>query len=50
MVAKAMKEESEKVLSELGENPNKVFKLVKEMKKDRRGVEGGKCMRGRDGN
>ena len=46
VVAKAMKEQE---LEELREYPNKVFKLVKSMKKDGKDVEGGRCMRGSDG-
>ncbi|XP_006822201.1 leucine--tRNA ligase, mitochondrial-like [Saccoglossus kowalevskii] len=46
VVAKAMRGENEKVLSELKENPNKV---VKAMKGDGRDVTGGRCMRGSDG-
>ena len=42
VVAKAMKEAAER---ELSEHPNKVFKLVKSMKKDEKDVEGGRCMR-----
>ena len=34
---------------ELSEHPNKVFKLVKSMKKDGKDNEGGRCMRGSDG-
>ena len=49
VVARAMRGEAEKRLSELSENPNKVFKLVKKMKKDGKDVEGGRCMRGSDG-
>ena len=46
MVAKAMKEAAEQ---ELSEHPNKVFKLVKWMKKDGKDLEGGRCTRGSDG-
>ena len=49
VVAKAMKEVAERELRELTEHPNKVLKLVKSMKKDGKGVEGGRCMRSRDG-
>ena len=49
VVTKAMKEAAEQELRELNEHPNKVFKLVKSMKKDRKDVEGGRCMRGSDG-
>ena len=46
---KAMKEAAERVLRELSEHPNKVFKLVKSMKKNGKDVEGGRCIRGNDG-
>ena len=49
VVTKAMKEAAERELRELSEHPNKVFKLVKSMKKDGKDVEGGRCMRGSDG-
>ena len=42
VVAKAMREE-------LSEHPNKVFKLVKSMKKDGKDLEGGRYMRGING-
>ena len=48
VVAKAMKEAAEQELRELSEHPNKVFKLVKSMKKDGKDFEGGRCMRGSD--
>ena len=41
VVMKAMKEATERKLRELSEHPNKVFKLVKSMKKDGKDVEGG---------
>ena len=44
-----MKEAAERELRELSEHPNKVFKLVKSMKRDGKDVEGGRCMRGSDG-
>ena len=49
VVAKAMKEVAERELRGLSEHPNKVFKLVKSMKKDGKDVEGGRCMKGSDG-
>ena len=36
-----MKEAGERELRELSKHPNKVFKLVKSMKKDGKDVEGG---------
>ena len=44
-----MKEAAEQELRELSEHPNKVFKLVKSMKKDGKDVKGARCMRGSDG-
>ena len=49
IVAKAMKEAVERELRELSDHPNKVFRLVKSMKKDEKDVEGGRCMRNSDG-
>ena len=48
VVVKAMKEVAEQKLRELSEHPNKVFKLVKLMKKDGKDVEGGRCIRDSD--
>ena len=45
VVLKAMKEAAKRDLRELSKHPNKVFKLVKSMKKDGKDVEGGRCMR-----
>ena len=44
-----MKEAAERELRDLSEHLNKVFKLVKSMKKDGKDVEGERCMRGSDG-
>ena len=49
VVSKAMKEAVERELKELSKHPNKVFKLVKSMKKDGKDAEGGRCMRGSGG-
>ena len=49
VISKAVKEAAERELRELSKHPNKVFKLVKSMKKDGKDVEGGRCMRGIDG-
>ena len=49
VVAKAMKEAAERELRGLSEDPNKVFKLLKSMKKDGKDVERGRCMRGSEG-
>ena len=48
VVAKTM-EAAKRELRGLSEHPNKVFNLVKSMKKDGKDVEGGRCMRGSDG-
>ena len=48
VVAKAMKEAAEQEMRELSEHLNKVFKLVKSMKKDGKDVEGGRCISGSD--
>ena len=42
-----MKESAKREMRELSEHLNKVFKLVKSMKKDGKDVEGGRCMRSR---
>ena len=49
VVSKVMKKAAKRELRELNKHPNKVFKLVKSMKKDGKGVEGGRCMSGSDG-
>ena len=49
VVLKAMMEAAERELRELSKHPNKVFKLLKSMKKDGKDVEGRRCMRGCDG-
>ena len=36
-------------MRELSEHPNEAFQLVKSMKKDRKDVEGGRCIREGDG-
>ena len=46
---KVMKKAAEQELRELSEHLNKVFKLMKSMKKDGKYVEGGRCIRGSDG-
>ena len=46
MVTKAKKEPAERQLRELGEHLDKVFKLLKSMKKDGKDAEGVRCMRG----
>ena len=49
VIAKVMKRKSEKELESLHENPNNIFKLVRRLKKNRQDVEGGRCLRGKDG-
>ena len=50
VVANSMRREAEKeLLTKLNKQPNNIFKLVKFMKKDRKDIEGSKCMRGKDG-
>ena len=46
VVAKTMTTEAEKEMEELREKPNKIFNFIKLMKRDRRGVEGGKWKNG----
>ena len=48
-VARAMKEEAERKINELGRNPNNVFRFVRIMKIKSTDVVGGRCMRGNDG-
>ena len=49
VVANSMRKEAEKELTKLNEKPNNIFTLVKVMKKDGKDIEGGKCMKGKDG-
>ena len=44
-----MKKEAEKELTKLNKKTNNIFALVKFMKKDGKDIEGGRCMRGKDG-
>jgi len=48
-VARAMRREAEKEMKELCKKPNNVFKLCKLLKREGKDVEGGKCIRGKDG-
>ena len=50
VVASAMRKEAEKETKDSREKPNYVFKLVKLMERDRKGVIGERCMKGKDGN
>ena len=49
VVADSMRKEAEKELTQLNKKPNNIFTLVKLMKKDGKGIEGGRFMRGKDG-
>ena len=48
VVTNFMRKEAEKELTKLNEKPNTIFTLVKFMKKDRKDIEVGRCMRGKD--
>ena len=43
-----MRKQAEKELTKLSEKPNNIFTLVKFIKKVGKGIEGGRCMRGKD--
>lgn len=45
VIARSTRKEAEEGLSQLDENPERVFRLMKSMQKDRQDVEGRKCMR-----
>ena len=49
-VSKTMPEKAEKTLTELQNCPNGMLRLVKGLKTDSKEDQGGRCMRGRDGN
>ena len=49
VVANSMRKEAEKESTKLNKKPNNVFTLVKFMKKDGKDIEGGRCMREKDG-
>ena len=49
MVAKAMKQAAEKEMKVLHNKSNDVFKLVKFMRKDGKDINGGGCMKDKDG-
>ena len=49
VIAKAMKQEAEKEMSVLWTKPNDVFKFVKFMRKEGRDIEGGGCMKVKEG-
>ena len=48
-MARAMKMEANQELNNLYQNSNSVFYFLRRMKKERKDVEGGKCLRGGDG-
>ena len=49
VTAKAMKQEAEEKMNVLCTKPNDVFKLVKFMRKEKRVIEEGGCMKDKDG-
>ena len=49
-VSKVMREKAEETLTELQNCPNGMLRLVKGLKTDSKEDQGGRCMRGRDGN
>ena len=49
-VSNAMREKAEEALAELQNCSNGMFRLVIGLKTDGREIEGGRCMKGSDGN
>ena len=49
VIAKAMKQEAEEEMNVLCTKPNDVFKFVKFMRKEGKDIEGGSCMKDKDG-
>ena len=49
VIAKAMKQEAEEEMNVLCTKPNDVFKFVKFMRKEGRDIDGGGCMKDKDG-
>ena len=49
VIAKAMRQEAEKEMNVLCTKPNDVFKFVKFMRKEGRDIDGGGCMKDKDG-
>ena len=49
LIVKAVRQEAEKEIENLHEKSFNAFKFVKLIKKEGKDVEGGRCMRGRDG-
>ena len=48
-IANSMRKEAEKELTKSKEKRKSIFTLVKFMKKDRKDIEGDRCMRGKNG-
>ena len=46
LVARTMKEEAVRKITEVGRNPNNVLKFVRKMKIESTDVAGGRCMQG----
>ena len=46
LVANSKRKEAEKELTNLNENPNNIFTLIKFIKKDGKDIEGIRCIRG----
>ena len=49
VVARAMREEAKKELRDLEESPNRVYGMIKAMRREGKDVEGDRCVRGEDG-
>ena len=49
VIAKAMRQEAEEAMNVLCTKPNDVFKLVKFMRKEGRDIDGGGCMKDKEG-
>ena len=49
VVANSMRKEAEKELTQLNKKPNNIFTVVKFTIKHGKGIEGGRCMKGKDG-
>ena len=49
MVTNSVRKDAEKELTKLNKKSNNIFTLVKFMKKDGKDIEGGRCVRGKDG-
>ena len=49
VTAKAMRQEAEEEMNVLCKKPNEVFKFVKFMRKEGRDIDGGGCMKDKDG-